>query len=70
MVDTTNVTRLMEKMHVKKKDLAIPLGTTPQNVSFKFNGKNHFSLGEIKILCNVLQIDTGEIFDYFVVKED
>lgn len=69
-VDTSRVVERLREKHLKKKDLAAPLRTTPQNVSFKLNGTSKFSVPEIKILCDVLEIDTGEVFDYFVITDD
>lgn len=69
-LDTSRVVELLEKKHLKKVDLAGPLSTTRQNVSFKFNGKCKISVQELKILCDLLEIDTGEVFDYFVITDD
>lgn len=69
-VDTSRVVELLKKKHIKKQDLATPLGETPQNISFKLNGKCRIYVQELKILCDFLEIDTGEIFDYFVITDD
>lgn len=69
-LDTSRVSQRLRDLHMRKYDLAAPLGTTPQNVSFKLNGKCPISASELKILCDILKIDTGEVFDYFVVTDD
>ena len=69
-VDTTRVVDLLKKRHIKKGDLAKPLGTTKQNVSFKLNGSVKMTVPELKILCDYLEINTGEVFDYFKVVDD
>lgn len=69
-LDTSRVSQRLRDLHMRKGDLAEPLGTTKQNVSFKLNGKCKLSVEELKILCEVLKIDTGEVFDYFVVTDD
>ena len=69
-VDTRRVVELIKKKHIKRQDLAGPLRTTPQNVSFKLNGKCKISAQEIYMLCKILEIDTGEVFDYFVITDD
>lgn len=69
-LDTSRVSQRLRDLHMRKYDLAAPLGTTPQNVSFKLNGSVRLSVEELKILCEVLKIDTGEVFDYFVVTDD
>lgn len=68
--DTSRVSQRLRDLHIKKGDLAEPLGTTKQNVSFKLNGKCTITALELKILCDILKIDTGEVFDYFVVTDD
>lgn len=68
--DTSRVSQRLRDLHIKKGDLAVPLGTTKQNVSFKLNGKCTITALELKILCDILKIDTGEVFDYFVVTDD
>lgn len=69
-LDTSRVSQRLRDLHIKKGDLAEPLGTTKQNVSFKLNGKCKLSAAELKILCDILKIDTGEVFDFFVVTDD
>lgn len=69
-VDTSRIVELLKKKHKRKQDLAAPLGTTPQNVSFKLNGKSKISVQEVYILCRLLEINTGEVFDYFVITDD
>lgn len=69
-IDTSKVVALLKKNHLKKQDLAAPLRTTPQNVSFKLNGKVKIDIYDLKILCELFEIDTGEVFDYFVITDD
>lgn len=69
-LDTSRVSQRLRDLHMRKYDLAAPLGTTPQNVSFKLNGSVKLSVEELKILCDILKIDTGEVFDFFVVSDD
>lgn len=69
-LDTSRVSQRLRDLHMRKGDLAEPLGTSKQNVSFKLNGKCTISPSELKILCDILKIDTGEVFDYFVVNDD
>mgnify|MGYP003288067444 CR=1 FL=1 len=69
-LDTSRVSQRLRDLHMRKYDLAAPLGTTPQNVSFKLNGTVKLSVEELKILCDILKIDTGEVFDFFVVSDD
>lgn len=69
-LDTSRVSQRLRDLHMRKYDLAAPLGTTPQNVSFKLNGSVRLSVEELKILCDILKIDTGEVFDFFVVSDD
>ena len=69
-IDTSRVVDLLKKKHLKKYDLSAPLGESPQNVSYKLNGKLKISIYELKILCDFLEINTGEVFDYFVITDD
>lgn len=70
MLDVTELKELMKKKHRSQTDLALAIGTTPQNLNQKFHNKNHLNTEDLYMLCCDLDIDTGDTFRYFKVIVD
>lgn len=48
--------------NIKQGDLARLLGITTHNVNEKINGKQQFTLEQVKKICNEYQISADEYF--------
>ena len=48
--------------NIKQKDIAELLGITPQTVSRKMNGKEPFTLDQVKTICAHYGISADEYF--------
>ena len=69
MLDNTALCERMKKMHKTKAQCARAAGMSPQTLNSKLKGKNKIKPQEIKMLCDFLEIDTGEVFDFFTYTE-
>lgn len=68
-IDTTRLVELIYEKNLTKADMANFLKTSPQNFSFKLNGTNRLNIYEVKIICEKLNIDTGDVFKYFEIPD-
>lgn len=59
----TSVKGLLALAGLQQKDLAAPLGTTPNNISAKLVGRNKFSLEEIEMLAEFFGVDVVDLLD-------
>lgn len=69
MLIIINLDVMLAKRKVKSKDLAAAIGITEQNLSLLKQGKvKGFRLATLEAICNYLDCQPGDIFEY--IKEE
>lgn len=61
-MDTLKFKAWLVEHNIKQKDLAKLLDITPENLSAKLNGKQDFTLAQVKIICSTYHISADVYF--------
>lgn len=68
MTNTKKLKARMVEYGFTQKPIAKRLGISTQSFNYKLNGKLQFKGNEIAILCEILNIESNDIPEYFFVR--
>lgn len=61
MVDKFELLKLMSRKKMTQRQLAREIFVSPNTLNSKLNGKGHFNTQEIDRICDVLEINDGNL---------
>lgn len=69
MFDQKMLKEIMKAHGERNKDLAAALGVSPQNFSMTWNGRQKFSLAQVRIIALRYDLTPDQVWDIFLKEE-
>lgn len=69
MIDQAALKEIMKAHGERNKDLASALGVSPQSFSMTWNGRQNFSLAQVRIIALRYGLTPQQVWDIFLKNE-